>query len=664
MRNFLCAACAALLITMPLITGPALAETAAQPQAAQEAAAAPAPDPALVRYLNIRGYGAGRFSADGKQLAFNSYVTGTSQKWVMDVNGSFPRQITFAPDGIDFCDFSPHDPNLMLLGYASGGDENTQLYFIRPDGTGQTPFATAPGVMFNLGGWSRDGRFISYSANLNDKQFFDVYLADMQNGGQDQASHKLIFAKQANLFPGDFNPSGSLLIVGESITNFDQNLWLVRTSDGARALLTPHEPPVRFGDAQWADDDTLYFTTDSGREFMGVGRMEIGGVDFAGSDNPTTRVPWDYVHTPDYDVESINISDDGRGIAWVENVDGLNTAHIAMLPGFTPMYGDNGQPLPPPAIPPGVQGVGMFDRQSRYLNFGCSGSAGPSNIWRYDLRTGETAKLTESSFGGLDPAGFVDPQVLSFPSFDGLRISALWYAPRGPRPPGGWPVVVEAHGGPEGQSQPWFDSRVQMFVSKGVAVLLPNPRGSTGYGKQFQTLDDIGKRLDSVKDYSAARDYLVAQGLADPARIVVTGASYGGYMVLACLTENPDKWAAGVCTVGIANFVTFLENTSPYRRARREAEYGSLERDRALLESISPIHKVDRITAPLMIVHGTNDPRVPVEEAQQMHDALVARGKRCELLVFGDEGHGLAKLENRAIAWQRELEFLKPVLGY
>lgn len=687
MRSLILAASAALLIALPALADSAPPPTAATPAAtaaAQPAAAPPveppataAPDPALVRYLNIRGYGAGRFSADGRWLAFNSSVTGTTQKWLMEVNGSFPRQITYAPDGIEFCDFSPHDPELMLLGVASGGDENTQLYFIRPDGTGQTPFATTPGVMFNAGSWSRDGRYITYSANLRDRQYFNVYLADMQQGGAQQDRHRLIFEKDANLYAGPFNPSGTLFVVGESHTNFDQDMWLVRTADGARALLTAHEPPVRFGDVQWTDDDTIYFTTDQGREFLGIARMDLGQVRLSGPASSSgvvtgadsggaeaAAIAWDYVHTPDYDVESIAISDDGQIIAWVENVDGLNTARLGRLPDFAPLTGPDGQPLPLPAIPPGVQGVGSYDRQTRYLNFGCSGSAGPSNVWRYDLRTGETRKLTESSFGGLDPSGFVDPQVLSFPSFDGLRISALWYEPRGERPAGGWPVVVEAHGGPEGQSQPWFSAQVQLYASRGVAVLQPNPRGSTGYGKRFQTLDDVGKRLDSVKDYAAARDYLVASGLADPSRIAITGGSYGGYMVLACLTENPDKWAAGVCAVGIANFVTFLENTSPYRRVRREAEYGSLEHDRAMLESISPIHKVGRITAPLMLVHGTNDPRVPVGEAQQMHDALVAAGKRCELLVFDDEGHGIAKLENRAVAWQRELEFLRPVLGY
>jgi dipeptidyl aminopeptidase/acylaminoacyl peptidase len=302
--------------------------------------------------------------------------------------------------------------------------------------------------------------------------------------------------------------------------------------------------------------------------------------------------------------------------------------------------------------------VGSFDRQNRYLIVQVSGPEGPTDLWRYELATGATLRLTYSATGGLDPASFVQPRAVRYQSFDGLEISALLYEPPGVKPAGGWPAIITAHGGPEGQVRPWFDPLSQLYLSKGVALLMPNVRGSDGFGKAFGHLDDVALRENSVRDYVAAREWLVAQGIADPARIAITGGSYGGYVVLAALTLYPDKWAAGVCSVGIANFVTFLENTAPYRRVIREAEYGSLEHDRALLTAISPIHKAQNITAPLLLIHGANDPRVPIGEAQQMYDSLKALGREVELLTFPDEGHGVDKLENRAIEWQKELEFL------
>jgi dipeptidyl aminopeptidase/acylaminoacyl peptidase len=374
----------------------------------------------------------------------------------------------------------------------------------------------------------------------------------------------------------------------------------------------------------------------------------------------TAALQW--VYAPPRDVESLSISENGRWIGWVENEDGFGEAHLATLPG---LYGIDG--LKPGAdslpIPRGIQAIGRFSPDSKFVTLQAVGPSGPSDIWRYELATGEAVRLTHASLGGVDTASFVTPEVQNFASFDGTPLSALWYAPRGEKPAGGWPVIVVAHGGPEGQARPYFDPQVQLYLSLGAAVLELNPRGSSGYGKTFMTLDNVARREDSVRDYAHARDWLVEQGLADPNRVAITGGSYGGYVVLGALTLYPDKWAAGVGSVGISNFVTFLENTGAYRRAIREAEYGSLANDRELLERISPIHRVESITAPLLLIHGTNDPRVPVGEAQQMHAALKALGRDVDLLVFADEGHGLAKLENRAIAWQRELEFMKRNLG-
>ena len=224
-------------------------------------------------------------------------------------------------------------------------------------------------------------------------------------------------------------------------------------------------------------------------------------------------------------------------------------------------------------------------------------------------------------------------------------------------------MIVDVHGGPEGQQRIHFDPIYQYFLHRGYAIFTPNVRGSTGYGRAYSHLDDVEKRMDSVADLAHAVAWLIASGVADPRRIAVLGGSYGGFMVLAALTSYPDLWAAGVDIVGIANFVTFLENTGPWRRKLREAEYGSLERDRALLESISPIHKVEQIRAPLLVIHGANDPRVPIGEAEQIVASIKARGGSVEYLRFEDEGHGIVKLANKLVCYPAIAEFLDEHLG-
>ena len=627
-----------LLLALPVL--PALAQAPPPPPApAPEPAQAQAPDPELLRYLNVRYAGAGRFSADGREIAFTTNWTGTAQKWRIPVDGGFPQQITYFADSVDFCDYSPHDPLLMLCGVASGGNERTQLFFTSPDGTRLKPLYPDQAVIHRAGDWSRDGSLIGLATNERDAQFFDVYVHDTVS-----VQRRLVLAKDANLSAGAFSPDGRYMLVGEWISNFDNNIHLADLATGETSLLTPHAEPANYSSFSWAGDHTLYFLSNEGREFTGLARMD------------TNERKLEWVMAPERDIEDLKVSDDGRYLAWSDNADGFGEVHIAALPGL--------EPLPDPRMPRGVQRVGTFDRQGRYLLLQVSGPEGPTDLWRYELPGGATLRLTSSSTGGLDPASFVQPRAVRYRSFDGLEISALLYEPQDERPSGGWPAIVVAHGGPEGQVRPYFDPQTQLYLSKGVAVMLPNVRGSDGFGKRFSHLDDAELREDSVRDYLAAREWLVAEGIADPARIAISGASYGGYVVLAALTLYPGEWAAGVCSVGIANFITFLENTAPYRRPLREAEYGSLANDRAFLESISPIHKVDQVSAPLLLVHGLNDPRVPVGEAQQMYDALKSRGQDVELLTFPDEGHGIAKLENRAIAWQKELQFLGAHLGF
>ncbi len=276
--------------------------------------------------------------------------------------------------------------------------------------------------------------------------------------------------------------------------------------------------------------------------------------------------------------------------------------------------------------------------------------------------------MTRSSHGGIPVDAFVAPELVRFPTFDEVapgevrEIPAWFYRPaerRGTQ----MPVVVYVHGGPASQFRPDFLPLLQYFLQKGYAVFAPNVRGSTGYGKAYASLDDVEKRMDSVADLGHAARWLKGQPDVDGDRLAIYGRSYGGFMVLSAVATYPDLWAAAVDVVGISNWVTFLENTSGYRRAHREAEYGSLATDREFLRTISPIHQVDRMVTPMLVIHGANDPRVPVSETEQMAAALAQRGVPVEFLVFDDEGHKLAKLKNKLVADAAVADFLDKYLA-
>jgi dipeptidyl aminopeptidase/acylaminoacyl peptidase len=309
-------------------------------------------------------------------------------------------------------------------------------------------------------------------------------------------------------------------------------------------------------------------------------------------------------------------------------------------------------------LPQSVAGGVSFDPDAERFAVTATSSTLNTNVFIVEMESGETTRWTRASTAGIPPETFVEPELVHYPTFDGREIPAFFSLPETDTGSGETPVIVDIHGGPESQRRPSFAGVKQYFLSRGYAYFEPNVRGSTGYGKEYTRLDDVRNRMDSVADVKAGVEWLHDHPAVDPDRIVAYGGSYGGFMVLASLTEYPELWAAGVDVVGIANFVTFLENTGEWRREHREAEYGSLDEDREFLESISPTNNIEKIQAPLFVLHGENDPRVPVEEAHQIVEQARAQGVPVRELVFEDEGHGFSKLENRKEAYSAIAEFL------
>ncbi|HKS68811.1 MAG TPA: S9 family peptidase, partial [Ktedonobacterales bacterium] len=603
----------------------------------------------FAQYLNVRSATGPSFSPDGRLVSFLTDISGVAEVWCVRDTGtevaSWPDQITFRGERAGSATFSPTQDTLLVAGDVGGG-ERTQLFSVASDGGELVALTHQPEVIHQFGGWSPDGARICFAGNQRDPRFFDVYEMEVAS----QATRPLLTSDDNNEAAG-YSPDGRWVLVHRSESNVRGALFLVDTRTGEARRLTPEHPDgthERYSQAAFAADGrTLYLLSDAGRDYMNLAALDLesGALTYLRDD------PWD--------AESLAVAPDGTRLAFALNEDGASRLALYDVAGGwearreLPAPGVHRTPL----LPQGVASELVWSRDGRALAFTLNPAAGNPDIWTWEPETRALRQLTRSARAGLPADAFTAPELVHFPTFDGREIPAFLYLPRGVEPRG-LPVILYVHGGPESQFRPIFFPELQYYVSRGYGVLAPNVRGSTGYGYTYQSLDDVRLRMDSVADLKAAAEWLAASGIADARRIAIMGRSYGGFMVLAALTTYPDLWAAGVDTVGIASFVTFLENTGPWRRKLREPEYGSLEHDREFLEAISPLNHVDRITAPLFVVHGANDPRVPVGEAEQIVAALRARNVPVEYLRFEDEGHGLIKRANRVKAYPAIARFL------
>jgi len=594
----------------------------------------------LSRYLNVRSAYGSSFAPDGT-LAFLMNTTGVAQLWSLTEPQGWPEQQTFYDDTVSFVDYSPERQELVF-GMDEGGNERAQLY--RLDADGRVHELTGmPDAKHRWGGWSPDGERFAFASNRRDEAVFDIYVQDRDATGDDA---ELVWEGDGWLSVGGFSPDGKHLLVSEAHSSFDQDIYVLDIDSEDLSHLTPHEGKVRYTSASWGPEgDAVYLVTDAESDTLELARLSVDGdLDIVRSDDQ-------------WNIDGVALDKDSGRLAYSRNVDGYNELTVGELTGPTTI-----ETFPTPDLPGGLAGGVSWGPDAERFAVSVTGRTVNTNVFVVEAETGESEQWTAASTAGIPRETFIEPEVVRFDSFDGREIPALFSLPADAAGTAAadsdTPVIVDIHGGPESQRRPSFSGLTQYFLSRGYAVFEPNVRGSTGYGKAYTHLDDVEKRLDSVKDLRAGVDWLHDHPAVDPGRVVAMGGSYGGFMVLAALTEYPDLWAAGVDVVGIANFVTFLENTGDWRRELREAEYGSLDTDREFLESISPINNVDRIDAPLFVLHGANDPRVPVGEAEQIAEQAAEQGVPVEKLVFDDEGHGISKRENRIEAYTAVVEFL------
>jgi len=594
----------------------------------------------LSRYLNVRSAYGSSFAPDGT-LAFLMNTTGVAQLWSLAEPRGWPEQQTFYDDTVSFVDYSPERQELVF-GMDEGGNERAQLY--RLDADGRVHELTGmPDAKHRWGGWSPDGERFAFASNRRDEAVFDIYVQDRDATGDDA---ELVWEGDGWLSVGGFSPNGERLLVSEAHSSFDQDIYVLDIDSEDLSHLTPHEGKIRYTSASWGPEgDAVYLVTDAESDTLELARLSVDGdLDIVRSDDQ-------------WNIDGVALDKDSGRLAYSRNVDGYNELTVGELTGPTTI-----ETFPTPDLPGGLAGGVSWGPDAERFAVSVTGRTVNTNVFVVEAETGESEQWTAASTAGIPRETFIEPEVVRFDSFDGREIPALFSLPADAAGTAAadsdTPVIVDIHGGPESQRRPSFSGLTQYFLSRGYAVFEPNVRGSTGYGKAYTHLDDVEKRLDSVKDLRAGVDWLHDHPAVGPGRVVAMGGSYGGFMVLAALTEYPDLWAAGVDVVGIANFVTFLENTGDWRRELREAEYGSLADDREFLESISPINNVDRIDAPLFVLHGANDPRVPVGEAEQIAEQAAEQGVPVEKLVFDDEGHGISKRENRIEAYTAVVEFL------
>jgi len=605
----------------------------------------------IERYLNARNAYNPTFAANGRFLTFLTDISGLAQVWRVPLPDPaaaqetcyWPEQLTFGSERVLSVQQSPAPgDNRLIFTRDVGGNENAQLYLLDPDsGTEQCLTSGYPDAMHIPGDWSADGRFLLFSANRRHPAQFDLYRLSLETGAADIV---WLHENAGYLWGATFSPDGRFAAVVRAAQSAEHDLFLVELVTGQTRRLNPTGRAARYHNLAYDKNGRfLYLNTDLDHDFLHVARVDLA-----------TR-KWERLVAPNWDVELLTIAPNGRFLAYVVNVDGDSRVELLDL-----AFG-RARVAPLPAGAPGVVGLrtdGLaFAADSSRLAFAYSRATRSYDVyvWDLDAEAERVRRVTASSHGGIPVETFVAPQLVHYPTFDGRAIPAWWYRPLAEED---LPVVVMVHGGPESQARPFFNFLIQYFVHNGYAILVPNVRGSTGYGRAYSRLDDVEKRMDAVADLAHAARWLKAQPGIDGARLAVYGGSYGGFMVLSALTTYPDLWAAGVSIVGISNFVTFLENTSGYRRSHRESEYGSLAHHRDFLESISPLNYVDQVRAPLMVIHGANDPRVPLSEAEQLVAALRERGVPAEFLVFDDEGHGLAKLKNKLTAYPAVVAFL------
>ena len=589
----------------------------------------------LTRYENVRGHGFRDWTGEGGILISTRFAD-VSQIHEVRFPGGARRQLTFYTETVGSADVSP-EGGAFLFAKDRGGDEYYQSY--RFDlGTGEITQYSEPGSRNGSALWADDGSVVAWARTSAGDPNNDVLIANPA----DPASRRVVLEGDGAIGPVDWSADGKTLLLQRYVSVARSHIYSLDVASGALTEINTGDD-VAYSGASILADGSVLTVTDKGSEFQNLVRIAPDGT----MTNYTADIGWD--------VSDWALSPDEKTVAFTLNENGLGTIRLLDVA--------SGHVRPGPTLPVGIASGLVFSPSGAQIGFTFNGATSPADAWSFDIATLNLTRWTEAETGGLDPKAFLSPEMMTYKNAEGMDIPAFVYTPEGPGP---HPVIISIHGGPESQSRPGFSSTYQYWAKElGLAVIVPNVRGSSGYGKTYVSLDNGLNRKKSVEDIGALLDWIATQPQLDASKVVVHGGSYGGYMALASMIDYGDRLAAGVNIVGISDFRTFLENTEGYRVDLRRVEYGDerVAEVAAFFDAISPLKNASRITRPLFTIQGYNDPRVPYTEAEQILAAVKANGVKAWFMMAMDEGHGFRKKSNREAQREAETLFLQDVLG-
>ena len=587
-------------------------------------------------FMDTVRIGGSSFSADESSILVSSDETGIPNAYSIDIRTGERQVLTRSTNDSTFAvDYFPKD-NRVLFTRDQGGNEENHLYVRAENGT-ERDLTAGQKLKARFIGWTRDDRAFYFQTNERDKRFFDLYRVDAAS-----YQRTLVYQEEKGIEFGDISDDAKWISLEKPNTTADSDIYLYEIATKEMKHLSPHKETARYSVASFDRDNRfLYYLTNDGDEFTRVRRYELA----TGKHEDVERAKWDIVftyfsHTGKYRVTGIN--EDARTVIKVYE-------HAT------------GKLVPLPKLPEGEIGSVNISRSENLMSFYLNSDRSPGNLHVYDFRTREVKKLTETLSKRIDPLDLVDSEVVRFKSFDGLPIPNILCKPHQATAGQKAPALVWVHGGPGGQTRKGYSAQIQYLVNHGYVVLGINNRGSSGYGKTFFTADDRKHGREPLWDCVEAKKYLSSLPYVDSKRIGIIGGSYGGYMVLAALAYQPEVFDAGVDIFGVSNWLRTLQNTPPWWESMKQAlfkEMGDPVKDETMLREISPVFHADKITKPLLVLQGANDPRVLKAESDDIVAAVKKKGVPVEYIVFDDEGHGFTKKKNQLTGYKATLEFL------
>ncbi len=589
----------------------------------------------IEQMMDNENVGGGSFSPDLSTLLVTSNRSGIYNMYTVPVNGGEFQPVTESDSSSVFAiSYFPEDER-MLFRMDNNGDEIYHIFLREEDGTYRdlTPYEGARSLFY---GWADDEKGFFFGSNKRDSRFIDLYKVDLET-----FTPELLYQNEQGYDIGAISRDEKYLTLSKALNTNDGDLYLYDLESGSQVKINESQSANSAQDFT-PDSSALLYTTDEGSEFSYVMRYDI-------SDGTREKVM-----ERDWDINGTYFTRTGKYRVTYINEDAKNSIEVEEVA--------TGEPMTLPAIGDmDITSVSFSDDDS-LMRFFAGGSNSPSDLYVYDITSGEQRKLTDVLNKEIQPQDLVKAEVIRYPSFDGLEIPAIYYKPHQASPENKVPALVWVHGGPGGQSRQNFSSLIQYLVNHGYAVLAVNNRGSSGYGKTFYQMDDLNHGDKDLRDCVEGKNWLASQPEIDPDKIGIIGGSYGGYMTMAALTYTPEEFAVGVNLFGVTNWIRTLRSIPPWWESFKDALYKELgdpnSADSVRLRAISPLFHTDQVTKPLIVLQGSKDPRVLQVESDEIVAGVRKNGVPVEYVLFEDEGHGFVKKENQIAAYSKILEFL------